>query len=415
MGEVIRVTRDLTEPYNRINVYRNKGSASFCGCGARERDEETDLAKTYFMTAYPISSSGGRISHIRFRTGTVTDAAASIKVGFFSHVTTGDAINQLAVRTIAAPDDGVGWVSDTFYTIELETSVALPGALQTRYYLSFYSPDPGVPIVCSADSGEQKGWVENGDAFLVVGPITPATAHEVSVSFEAWGQPAAWQMDVKGGAISEPTEDWFGTEEGDFTFLAGDLTNIETDGPVVLSAGNGSYVAVDLANGQVPGPVVGEEDDFPDYANTGVRAINGINVTGEMKDADGILAVLVSREDSVTLPGVGADWENIGYIKLDVAGLFDVTISTPTLGRWIKIVEASDVTPADIELNQLSVEIVTTAVDDGEYPVDHADVVHPVWVNSVPIEDTLYRCCFKNSYGATSPFSEQITNRMYRD
>ncbi|MFA5375995.1 MAG: hypothetical protein WC455_09650 [Dehalococcoidia bacterium] len=415
MGEVIQVTRDLTEPYNRINVYRNKGSASFCGCGARERDEETDLDKTYFMTAYPISSSGGRISHVRFRTGTVTDAAASIKVGFFSQVTTGDDIVYFAERTLAAPHDGVGWVSDTFYTVELETSIAFPGALQTRYYLSFYSPDPGVPIACSADSGEQKGWVENGDSFIVLGPITPATAHEVSVSFEAWGQPAAWQIDLKGGAIAEPTEDWFGTEEGDFTFLAGDLTNIETDGPVVLSAGNGSYVAVDLANGQVPGAIEGEEDDFPDYSSTGVRAIRSIHVTGEMIDADGILAVLVSREDSVTLPGVGADWENIGYIKLDVAGLFDETIPIPTLGRWIKIVEASDVTPGDILLNQLSVEIITTAVDDGEYPVDHADVVHPVWVNSTPIEDTLYRCCFKNSYGATSPFSEQITNRMYRD
>lgn len=413
MGEVIRVTRDLTEPYNRINVFRNRGACSFCGCGARERDEETTLDKSYIMTVYPVGSSGGKITHVRFRTGTVTSAVADIEFGFFARALTGDVLREEALVTIPAPDDGVGWVSDTFYTIELETVIYLPAALNTEYYLVFYSADPGVPIACSDDSGTDKGWIENGNIFGA-GPLTPATAHERSISFEAWGQPAAWEADLVGGAISDVSEDWFGTEVGDFTFGAGDLTNIETDGPVVLSAGNGSYVAVDLANGQIPVPSV-SESDFPDYAVTGIRAISSIQVTGEMLDADGILAVLVSREDDPALPGVGADWENIGYIKLAAPGLFDETINIPTLGRWIKIVEASDVAPGDIQVNQLITEIITVAVDDGEYPVDHADAVHSVWVNSEPTDDTLYRCRFKNSYGATSPFSEQLTNRMYRD
>lgn len=409
MGEVIRVTRDLTEPYNTINIYKNKGSCGFCGFGVRDRDDETALATTYFDTTYSIAY--GNISHVKFRTASVTDGAASLKVGFFSYTAGDTRLILVGERTLAAPVGG--WVGDTVYTIELSSAIYLSSSVGVSYYLSFYSPDPGVKIDCSADSGIRKGYSEAADDFAAgFALISGLTESEVSISFEAWGQPAGWVADLVGGAISDVTEDWFSTEVGDFTFLAGDLTNIETDGPVIQSAGNGSYVAVDLANGQIPTGVT-SSDEFPDYATTGLRAVSRVHLTGEMKDADGILVVLVNTADTVALPVTG--WQNLGYIQLGAPGLFDETINIPALTRWIKIAEASDVAPGDIEINQLIVEIITIAVDDGEYPVDHTDAVHDAWVTSNPTEDTLYRCCFKNAAGATSPFSEQITNRTYRD
>lgn len=326
-----------------------------------------------------------------------------LKVGIWSYTRGASSYQLVGHESVSAPTGN--WQADTEYYYALVDSIFLQCSLNTYFYLAFYTD--GFTFDCSDDQATVRAAVYDGDAFALPTVSIPDD-YSRAISFEAWGEPAGWAQDLEGGALVAVTEDWFGTEEGDFT---GTLSDIEASAGSITAAGNGTYVAVDLADGQIAtGHYNADSDTFPDYSTMGIRAVAEVRVKGNMP-AVGELAVLINTTDSTTLPTTG--WENLGSIDNSGAGAYDETFDIPVVARWIKIVEVSDTVTNTI--TQLIVKIATEAVTDGDFPVNHAQDPHGAWVSSSPDADTVWKCRLKNSSGGIGAFSAMRTNRKYRD
>jgi hypothetical protein len=244
MGTTIKADRRLDTSYEYIQVFRSKGNASTCGWGVRERDSETDEAKSYICTAHIPTAGAAGIRYVRFMTNTISDGTKDVNISVF--YLDQDATSIVLLDTQAIPAPAGNWQADTEYFFELDT-IYLQPVVNRRYVICFDST--GVTLqMDTTDSEELYEYTgdASGETSILLSNLT-ATAE--CLSFECFGEPTAWVQQTDGGAIDAVNEDWFGTETGDFT----DMDHIEIDdGEVATAGGEGTYIAVDLADGQAP-------------------------------------------------------------------------------------------------------------------------------------------------------------------
>lgn len=400
MGTTIKADRRLDTSYDYIQVMRSKGNASTCGFGVRTRDDETSVANSYMCIGHAPVAGGAGISYVRFMTSSITDGTVPINISVFYLDRESTTYTRYATEAIAAPLGN--WQASTEYFRELASTIYLKPVTGRAYYLCIDSL--GVTFMQGAiDSDKTSVYVgaASGQTSIDSGDLTPAS---IAVSFEGFGEPTAWPQQMDGGAIDDESEDWFGTEVGDWT----DMSNIEVDDANVATAGGeGTRISVDLADGQVASGTVGVTGDvFPDYDLVGIRAVSSIHIKGTI--VDGTIGVFVNEADTVAEPSSG--W--VICFSEDSVGAFDITHEIPRLARWVKIVELGESVADTVQF--LEVNIVLKAVTDGNFFVNIADAEHILWVENYPVADLLFKIRSKLG-AAVGELCNPFTNRKYVD
>lgn len=413
MGQIVQTTRDLSSSYAGLNIVANRGSFNACGFGVRDRDTETALDTTYFCESYLPVGGGVAIEHFRFRVSTGTSTAGQIVFSFWYRDAGSLTLNY--VGEVGFDKPSADWQSNTEYYYNADSPVLLPSIFGRTYYVAVWSQYAKLD---ASDIGSKRGVTYAGDA-TASAPIVAAsqTDSNYAVSFETWGDPIAWDSIMDGGTIEEMSEDWEDAGGGSYPYCTGTMTDPEkiiggVTGNAVSGAQN-NYIAIDLAAGQTPTSFSLSSDEFPDYTTTGLRAISEIALTMTLASG-GIIAVMASDADSASMPSIsGPGWSLLGREEYSVGTPVTLTISTPTICRWIAIVELGTSTTDAISLCEI--KQIQSAVTDGNFSVSFLNPYHKCWVKNYPTEDAVFKVKAYDANRAFSEYCDPFTNRINRD
>ena len=416
MGSVYAVTNVMDSAnYQFINCYQGNGNRGFCGWGVRNRGGDLALNKTVLCQNWA-ANPGATISYIRFRTGAVT-GAGTITFTWWQKAAGVATFTRKGTITLDGSEFDAGWVADTVYVYALPTPVQFSSTSGSTCLMSVYTPVGSlVQLDYTAATGSADARIYTGDASANASfdwdTGLGVTDVAYAIAAEAFDEPDLWDTIDNGGSLIEESANWeapaFCTSPG-----AGwdNLGNLYDNNPATISVsvgGNGAEVLLDLGAGQIATEPWAQGKSFPDYTETGVRAVYLIDIEGEVK-IGGTIALAYSSTDTDTAPVAG--YENIYWN--DTVAVFSDTITVPVIARWIRITEAG--ASAVDEIGEITINQIKYGVTDGKFYVEAEDASHYVWVDNYPKSDKAYVFSIENVCGAESRTSDPITNRKYKD
>lgn len=420
MGSLVQADKQIGEQYNKLHVFEGSGGVDAAGWGVRER-AGTTIGNSY-ISAINKLLGGENIKYVRFRVDITAAPADEVIFSIWYLDTMGSSFNRMyryvITETVVKANYGAAavWANNTEYVIELPYAVNIPVVADRIYYICVYTSGAQLDLDTTAQ--------ENGAYYKAAADISLNSTYNVSaltlndhaVSFEAFSEPDSWVQLLQGGAISLENDDWETPVycTGDWTNLAnvygaGVATDIVAAHKIVIDVSGDNLLP---SGSPWAGAGYGSSDEFPDYKNYGVRALHKLTIgAGSSIAAGDVVDILISDDDDSTEPTFG--WQIID--TLDNATVFPYTLEIKAIVRWVKIVHTTFAGGVGVTIDDIVINDIAYAINDGDFPVDVLENYHHVWVENYPIEVAIRKLRTGNMSGGHSEFSKPFTNREHVD
>lgn len=427
MGTIINARREPGQPYQYCKLYEATVVPSIGGWGVRTRDAYAQAGNTICLR-YAITR-GTILSTVSFMVNGLGIAdPKNLYIGVWGNSATVNPTRyyRVAGSVIDVNDIGGDWAD----TVGVVTTVSidpilveLPGGpLDMRYFLSFTCENLTLEGGdTTTGSGMQYGGlisnINDMTTPLTYIDVAEFTDDEEATSIEAWGVVNKWTRIELGGTIEEESDEYqtAGTYSGDWV----NIENAFVDDAAVARATGTLYI--DLGAGI--DPAVNWNDivaggttaylEFPDYDVYGVRALSRLIIKGTIMDATDEITIMYCDQDTSSIPGPAAGWENLTTIS-GAGAISPEEYVIPQIARWLKLVQTTGNAAFD-EISFIQIMQIGYPVEDGKFTVDHSQLIHRFWVDNYPVSDEVYKLQVANMAGAESEASTEFTNRINKD